>query len=233
MRQRAPALSFVLLALSGCWSTDPDYVAMTRPTECDNRSRLVRRGYPENLDAVLAGSCTVTRMDPMRGPDFTLWLNGASSAIMTCDSPVPIWFWTEKSPEGKITKVHFCPEYCESLRRMLEEQIAQDLICAEEPAPPTAGVTVPPNPVPAPGAGTPAVNPMAGSGGIAAVSGGSGSAAGGAGTLPGAAGTAAGSGGASGAGGAAVAGASGAPAAGASGATAVGGTSGAGGTGGS
>lgn len=200
MRKRAPAVLVCLLSLSGCWRTDPDYVAMTRPPQCDVRSRLVRRGFPENLDAVLAGACTVTRMDPMRGPDFTRWLAGTSSAIMTCDSLVPIPFWTEKSPEGKITKVHFCPEYCEDLRITLEKQIVQDLICEEDAGqrgvagatlPPSSGTVAPPY-----DAGAAFPRPAAGTGGVAAASGGSGALGGSAGApvtggAAGAAGTAA------------------------------------------
>ncbi|HET6339590.1 MAG TPA: hypothetical protein VFG30_40545 [Polyangiales bacterium] len=226
MRRRAPAVgvALVLVSLSGCWSTDPDYVAMTRPPQCDVRSRLVRRGFPENLDAVLAGSCTVTRMDPMRGPDFTRWLAGTSSAIMTCDSPVPIPFWTEKSPEGKITKVHFCPEFCEDLRITLKEQIMLDLICEEDAGqrgvagatlPPSSGTVAPPL-----DAGTSFVTPAAGTGGVAATSG-----SGGASGQVGAAGAAAGSGGVGAAGSTALAGTSGA--------AGFGVTAGAGGAGGS
>lgn len=164
---------------------------MTRGVQCDVRSRLVRRGYPENLDAVLAGNCTVTRMDPMRGPDFTRWLAGASSAITSCDTGFYIPFWTEKSPEGKITKVHFCPEYCEDLRVSLQKQIMQDLVCEDD-----AGLNAPT--VLPPTAGTAANAP--GAGGLFPPVGGSAAgapAAGSGGTIAGAAGAlAAGSGGA-------------------------------------
>jgi hypothetical protein len=234
VRKSAPAFALLLVSLSGCWSTDPDYVAQTRGPQCDVRSRLVRRGYPENLDAVLAGSCTVTRTDPMRGPDFTFWLAGASSAITSCDSPVWIPFWTEKSPEGKITKVHFCPDFCVDLRQKLVDQIAMDLVCEEDAGqrgvagatatlPPSSGALAPP-----PDAGASFPFPVAGYRAPAAMSGGAGAAAaGGAGSLSGAAGTTAGSGGAG------IGSAGTSAIAGSSGAAGFGGSAGSGGTGGS
>jgi hypothetical protein len=163
-----------VLSVGGCF-TAPDYVAKTRPPECDTRSRLVRRGYPENLEVVLIGNCTVTRMDPMRGPDFTRWLAGGSSFITDCNSPVPIPFWTEKSPEGKITKVHFCPVFCAELRTQLLAELKNDLICEDEAGVAGASATLPTNPgTLAPGwdAGAWFGNPAAGSGlGSAGVSG--------------------------------------------------------------
>lgn len=137
MRRSVAAL--LLVGLGGCWSTEPDYVVKTRPVMCDLRSRLVRRGYPENLDAVLAGSCTVTRSDDMRGPDFTSWLAGGNSAIMSCETQFPIPFWTEKTPEGKITKVHFCPDFCADLLTRLKQEIKNDVVCEEQS--PVAGTT--------------------------------------------------------------------------------------------
>jgi hypothetical protein len=133
MVRRAIA-ALILVGLAGCWSTEPDYVAKQRPTLCDLRSQLVRRGFPENLDALFAGNCTVTRSEDMRGPDFTRWLGASSSAIMSCDAQFRIPFWTEKSPEGKITKVHFCPEFCMELRTRLEEEIKIDneLVCEKD-----------------------------------------------------------------------------------------------------
>lgn len=135
MRRYVAAL-FILfgLGLSGCWSTEPDYVVEQRPPDCDLRSKLVRRGYPENLEALFAGSCTVTRTEGMRGPDFTNWLAGSSSAIMSCETQFPVPFWTEKSPEGKITKVHFCPDFCAELFARLKEEIKQDDKCPDEAA---------------------------------------------------------------------------------------------------
>jgi hypothetical protein len=185
---------------------------MTRPPQCDTRSRLVRRGYPENLEVVLIGNCTVTRMDPMRGPDFTRWLAGGSSLFTDCNTPVPIPFWTEKSPEGKITKVHFCPEFCADLRTQLLAELKNDLICEDEAGVAGMGATLP-NPGTFPGfdAGAWFGNPAAGSGGRgtagvsgAGVAGGAGASGTGVGGGSGSAGTAAGSGsaGTAGAGGA-------------------------------
>jgi hypothetical protein len=141
VRRWVAALMFI--GVGGCWSTEPDYVVKQRPVMCDLRSQLVRRGYPENLDAVLGGNCTVSRSEEMRGPDFTSWLAGSSSAITSCDTQFPIPFWTEKSPEGKITKVHFCPEFCMELRTKLESEIRMDdqLVCDRDAGAAGAGVT--------------------------------------------------------------------------------------------
>jgi hypothetical protein len=141
VRRCVAALLF--LGAGGCWSTEPDYVVKQRPVLCDPRSQLVRRGYPENLDALFTGNCTVTRTEGMRGPDFTSWLAGGSSAITSCETQFPVPFWTEKSPEGKITKVHFCPEFCMELRTKLEEEIKMDneLVCEKDASVAGAGVT--------------------------------------------------------------------------------------------
>jgi hypothetical protein len=156
--------ALLLLACGACWSTEPDYVVKQRPTLCDPRSQLVRRGYPENLDALFAGNCTVTRSEDLRGPDFTMWLAGSSSAIMSCDTQVPVPFWTEKSPEGKITKVHFCPEFCMELRARLEKEIKIDneLVCDRDAS--VAGADAS-----AAGAGSVFGFALAGSGGVAGV----------------------------------------------------------------
>jgi hypothetical protein len=141
VRRCVAALLF--LGAGGCWSTEPDYVVKQRPVLCDPRSQLVRRGYPENLDALFTGNCTVTRTEGMRGPDFTSWLAGGSSAITSCETQFPVPFWTEKSPEGKITKVHFCPEFCMELRAKLEEEIRMDneLVCEKDAGVAGSGVT--------------------------------------------------------------------------------------------
>jgi len=137
VRRYVAALLFV--GLGGCWGTEPDYVAKQRPTMCDLRSKLVHRGYPENLEALFAGECTVTRTDDMRGPDFTSWLAGGSSAITSCETQFSVPFWTEKSPEGKITRVHFCPEFCADLLAKLKEEIKQDVMCLEDAGAGVAG----------------------------------------------------------------------------------------------
>jgi hypothetical protein len=235
VRKRALVL-LVMLSVEGCFSTEPDYVAKTRPTQCDTRSRLVRRGYPENLEVVLIDQCTVTRMDEMRGPDFTFWLSGASTAITSCDSPVRIPFWTEKSPEGKIIRIHFCPDYCLELKNRLLAELKNDVICED-----AAGVAGAPATVSATmGTVAPFANPAAGSSGRALAGMGA-SAAGVAGVAGGAAGAsgvagagAAGAGGGaevSGAGGSAGASGAGDSAAGAGGSSGAAGTAGAAGTG--
>jgi hypothetical protein len=166
MRWRVWTLGFATV-FGGCMSSEPDYVSATRPLACDPGSQLVRRGYPDNLERVLAGYCTVTRTDQTRGPDFTMWFANASSAITDCSSPIPIPFWTEKSADGKITVVHFCPDYCVELRNRLLDELQNDVGCADQAVGAGAAGTI--MQPPAAGAGAPAVAgsaaPQAGSGG--------------------------------------------------------------------
>jgi hypothetical protein len=171
MQSRVWALGFATL-VGGCMSTEPDYIAETRGA-CDPGSQLVRRGYPDNLDRVLAGQCTVTRTDQTRGPDFSAWLANGSSAITDCDSPIRIPFWTEKSADGKITVVHFCADYCMALRTTLLEELKKDVACTDQPVAAGSSETTPqPS---AAGAGSAGVGApaMAGSAAPAAGSGGS------------------------------------------------------------
>jgi hypothetical protein len=149
VRQRALALSVAVVAVGGCFSTTPDYVAKTSPPSCDTRSKLVHRGFPEKLEVVLIGECTVTQMDQMRGPDLTHWLlpPGISSVFTSCDTFVPILFWTETTPEGKVTKVHFCPLACADLRARLFRELKLDKMCPQDDAG-TADDEPPPPPNP-------------------------------------------------------------------------------------
>lgn len=223
MRRRALAMS-VLLSVAGC-STEPDYVAMTRGPDCSTRAKLFRRGFPENLEALLIDECTVTYMEPVRGEDLADWLNASASWVITsCDSPVPfspVLFWTERSPEGKITKFHFCPEFCLGLKNRLLAEVKLDSVCPPEGAA-GAAATVPAGSgtvVPLFDAGTWFVRPAAGSGGNPG--GGAGASGGGAGG--GANGAAGVAGASAGAGSGAVSGAGGS--AGTSGASGAAGTS--------
>ena len=127
---RGKALAILLSGLwlySGC-EGDPDFVAETQPLMCDPRSRLVRRGFPENLDALFANLCRVERTRTMRGPDFTFWL-GQRAAATDCSNPANL-YWTEKGPDGSITAVNFCDAYCARLHARLLWELSQDA-CAE------------------------------------------------------------------------------------------------------
>ena len=128
MLRRALSLAVFACALAGCPGQNPDYVVAQLPPSCDTRSRLVRRGYPENLEELFIGNCTVTHTKTMRGPDFSRWLR-ISPPWASCDGPVDIWFWVERDMLGEITRVHFCPDYCASLLEEMRKQLTQDVVC--------------------------------------------------------------------------------------------------------
>ena len=219
MRARALTLGLFVVGFGGC-KAEPDFVATTTPPSCDVRSQLVRRGYPENLDQILIpGNCTATRTPGMRGPDFTWWLAGAQTPWGDCTSTqFEPMFWTESNADGVITKVHFCPEFCEGLREQLFEELDKDVACQRDSGVPhEAGAPADPNapvfPVPnggfsggvaGAGAGGSTGGATAGAAGTAGLAAGAGGglAAGAGGVAAGAAGAAAGVGGsAAGAGG--------------------------------
>lgn len=129
MLRRASLLTFVGCLLSSCTGQNPDYVIGPLPIACDTRSRLVRRGYPENLEELFIGNCTVTHTKTMRGPDFSNWLSRASPPWNSCDGPVEIPFWVERDMLGEVTRVHFCPDTCAALLSEMRYQLTQDLVC--------------------------------------------------------------------------------------------------------
>jgi hypothetical protein len=136
------ALVFTLLgcALLGCAGQNPDYVVAQQPPACDTRSRLLRRGYPENLEELFIGNCTVTHTKNMRGPDLSVWLN-TIPPFNSCDGPIDIWFWVERDPVGEITRVHFCPAYCAGLLEELRHEVSQDLVCEPDAGMAAAGTS--------------------------------------------------------------------------------------------
>ena len=155
MLPRAILLALLSSALGGCPGQDPDYVVAQKPPECDTRSRLVRRGYPENLEELFIGNCTVTHTKTMRGPDFSGWLSTVSPPWSSCDGPVEIWFWVERDMLGEVTRVHFCPDACARLLAEMRIQLKQDLVCEPDAgmegsdSPPAAGTAAPaPGPTP-------------------------------------------------------------------------------------
>ena len=170
MSRRAGSWSLfpiVVWALTSCAGQNPDYVVTQRPPDCDTdtRSRLVRRGYPENLEELLWGNCTVNHTKNMRGPDFSRWLN-ASPPWNSCDGPVEIWFWVERDMLGEISRVHFCPDACTRLLEEMRFQLKQDLVCEPDAGMPAgvggaggAGSLPPVAGAGAPVAGTPAITP--------------------------------------------------------------------------
>ncbi len=157
LRRALPLIASLVLVVGGC-KGEPDYVAEPRPIECDTRSRLFRQGYPENLEPLVigSGSCTVTREENVRGPDdfFTAWLSIRATPWTSCDGPVEVWFWTEPGPDGEIVRTHFCPDFCEGLKRRLLTALANDVVCPDAPAV-DSGVA-------GSGAGAGAVAPVAG-----------------------------------------------------------------------
>ncbi|HKU40609.1 MAG TPA: hypothetical protein VJR89_20755 [Polyangiales bacterium] len=125
-----PVLLLACAAVS-CGDQPPDYVVEKPPPPppaCDTRSRLVRIGFPENLEELFIGSCTVVHTETMRGPDLSAWLN-ASPPWTTCDGPVSIPFWVERDAMGKISRVHFCPDACADLLERLKRDLKNDLVC--------------------------------------------------------------------------------------------------------
>lgn len=157
--RRALLLGLLGCVLAGCPGQNPDYVVAQQPPQCDTRSRLVRRGYPENLEELFIGNnCTITHAKNMRGPDFSIWLNNVSSPWKTCDGPVEIWFWVERDMTGEITRVHFCPDACARLLEQMRAQLKQDVVCEPDAGMPMAGAeSVPPV---AGAAGAPPITPM-------------------------------------------------------------------------
>jgi hypothetical protein len=137
--RRATLLILLGWALVGCPGQEPDFVVQPQPPQCDTRSRLVRRGYPENLEELFIGHCTVAHTKTMRGPDFSRWLSRTSSPWNSCDGPVDIWFWVERDSLGEVTRVHFCPDFCANLLEEMRFQLTQDLICEPDAGMPVAG----------------------------------------------------------------------------------------------
>ena len=158
-----PVVVVLTWALASCAGQNPDYVVTQRPPDCDPGSRLVRRGYPENLEELFIGNCTVTHTKNMRGPDFSRWLNAVSPPWTSCDGPVEIWFWVERDMLGEISRVHFCPEACTRLLEEMRFQLKQDLVCEPDAGMPTgtggAGGVLPVAGATAAVAGTSAITP--------------------------------------------------------------------------
>jgi hypothetical protein len=151
--RRASSLVLFACALAGCPGQNPDYVVTQLPPSCDTRSRLVRRGYPENLEELFIGHCTVTHTKNMRGPDFSRWLL-ISPPWNSCDGPVDIWFWVERNMLGEISRVHFCPDYCARLLDEMKKQLAQDVVCETDAGVGMGGAGSPPPAAGAAGATT-------------------------------------------------------------------------------
>lgn len=128
----------------GC-SDEPDFVVSVRPMQCDIGSRIFRQGFPESLDVLfLVGTtngCNVTRRPT--DEKFKEWW-GRPTAIMDCNTIIPIPFWTEVGADGVVSTVHLCPETCERIRNDIQvalnnDECAKMLMPAVNPPPPAAG----------------------------------------------------------------------------------------------
>lgn len=132
MLRRTCWIVLLTLAAVSCGDAEPDYVVAKAPPDCEIRSRLVRVGWPENLEELLLGNCTITHTQTMRGPDFSGWLSSVNAPWMSCDGPVEIPWWVERDAMGNITLVHFCPLACSEMVDRLKQALKSDLVCERD-----------------------------------------------------------------------------------------------------